>query len=153
MWRKDEKNIIKQLLQELIPASEDYNIPSAGLDSVINYLENKVKEDLNFRKLFNSGILKVNDLLISKAKNINSLNSKEKIVVLKNIEDEEPLFFKEFLKHVYMGYYSEPSIRPFFGVSFNPPHPSGYEVPEEEPDLIENLVKPVKKRGICYRQC
>ena len=53
MWSKDEKNIIKQLLQELIPASEDYNIPSAGLDSVINYLENKVKEDLNFRKLFN----------------------------------------------------------------------------------------------------
>ncbi len=52
-----------------------------------------------------------------------------------------------------MGYYSEPSIRPFFGVSFNPPLPSGYEVPEEEPDLIENLVEPVKKRGICYRQC
>ena len=60
---------------------------------------------------------------------------------------------KEFLKHTYMGYYSEPSVRPYFGVSSNPPHPNGYEVPEEEPNLLESLVEPVKKRGICYRKC
>jgi len=153
MWNIDERKLLKLILQEIIPASEDGKIPSAGLDSVIIYLENKVKEDLNFRNLFNTGILRLNDFFISTAKNINSIDSKETIIVLKKIEDKEPLFFKEFLKHVYMGYYSEPSIRPFFGVSSHPPHPNGYEVPEEEPDFVENLVEPVKKRGICYRQC
>ena len=152
MWSKDERKLIKIILQELIPTSEDFKIPSAGLDSVINYLENKVKEDLNFRKLFNAGILKINDFLTSTGNNINSIDSNETIFILKKIENEVPLFFKEFLKYVYMGYYSEPSIRPFFGVSLHPPHPNGYEVPEEEPDFIENLVEPVKKRGICYRQ-
>jgi len=152
MWSKDERKLIKIILQELIPTSDDFIIPSAGLDSVINYLENKVKEDLNFRKLFNAGILKINDFLTSTGNNINSIDSNETIFILKKIENEVPLFFKEFLKYVYMGYYSEPSIRPFFGVSLHPPHPNGYEVPEEEPDFIENLVEPVKKRGICYRQ-
>ena len=60
---------------------------------------------------------------------------------------------KEFLKHTYMGYYTEPSVRPYFGVSSNQPHPNGYEVPEEEPSFLECLVEPVKKRGICYRKC
>ena len=42
MWSKDERKLINMILQELIPASEDCKIPSAGLDSVINFLENKV---------------------------------------------------------------------------------------------------------------
>jgi len=153
MWNIDERKLLKLILQEIIPASEDGKIPAAGLANVINYLEKKVKEDLNLRKLFNVGILRVNDFVISTAKNINYIDSKETIFILKKIEDEEPLFFKEFLKHTYMGYYSEPSIRSYFGVSSNPPHPNGYEVPEEGPNLLESLVEPVKKRGICYRKC
>jgi len=152
MWNIDERKLLKLILQEIIPASEDGKIPSSGLDSVINYLENKVKENLNFKNLFNDGILRVNDFLISTETHINSIDSKEVNFVLKKIENEKPIFFKEFLRQVYMGYYSQPSIRQFFGVSSHPPHPNGYEVPEEEPDFVENLVEPVKKRGICYRQ-
>ena len=152
MWNIDERKLLKLILQEIIPASKDGKIPSAGLASVINYLENKVKEEPNLKRLFNIGISRVNNFVISTKKNINSIDSKKIILFLKKIENEEPLFFKEFLKHTYMGYYSEPSVRPYFGVSSNPPHPNGYEVPEEEPSFLECLVEPVKKRGICYRK-
>jgi len=153
MWNIEERNLLKLILQELIPASEDGKVPSAGLTNVINYLEKKAKEELSIKKLFNVGISRVKNFVISTEKDINSINSKDTILFLKIIENEEPFFFKELLKHTYMGYYSEPSVRPYFGVSSNPPHPMGYEVPLEESNFLESLVEPVKKRGICYRKC
>ena len=61
MWNIDERKLLKLILQEIIPASKDGKIPSAGLVSVINYLENKVKEEPNLKRLFNIGISRVND--------------------------------------------------------------------------------------------
>ena len=105
------------------------------------------------RDSFSFGISIVHDFVTSTKNDVSSVDSKSIIFFLKKIENEEPLFFNEFLKHTYMGYYSQPSIRPYFGVSSNPPHPNGYVVKEEEPNLLEGLVKPVKERGICYREC
>ncbi len=153
MWSITERKLLDLVLDEIIPGSEDGTIPSAGSVGVIDYLEKKTNEDLDLKKLFNNGISTINDFVNVTKKDINSINSKQTVLFLKKIEEQEPQFFKELLKHTYMGYYSEPSIRPHFGVSFNPPHPEGYNVSAEEPELLERLVDPVKKRGICYREC
>jgi hypothetical protein len=153
MWNLNERKILNLVLDEIIPGSEDGKIPSAKLLGVIDYLEKKAKEDFDLKKLFNDGICCINDFVTATAKDRNHIDSKDTIFFLKKLESQEPLFFKELLRHTYMGYYSNPSVRPHFGVSSNPPHPVGYEVPPEEPELLEYLVYPVKKRGICYREC
>ena len=62
MWNIEERNLLKLILQELIPASEDGKIPSAGLTNVINYLEKKTKEELNIKNLL---MLECQELKIS----------------------------------------------------------------------------------------
>ncbi len=50
-----------------------------------------------------------------------------------------------------MGYYSRADIRPHFGLSDRPTQPEGYELPEDDPDELADMLAPVRARGRCYR--
>ena len=50
-----------------------------------------------------------------------------------------------------MGYYSRADVRPQFGLSPRPTQPEGYELPEDDPDELADMLAPVRRRGRCYR--
>ena len=90
-------------------------------------------------------------MLIETGNDLNSIDLRNFTNLICKLEDQKPEFFNAFLRKIYIAYYNQPSIRTHFGLSANPPHPEGYNVPSETIEEISSLVAPVIKRGACYR--
>ena len=82
-----------------------------------------------------------------------ALSPADRLALAKILERREPDFFAALTRYIYMGYYTDPTVPSHFGLSAKPPHPYGYEVPDESPEELTALVEPVKKRGRCYQKC
>ena len=83
--------------------------------------------------------------------NFDDLDAAGRIAVVEALEREAPDAFTALLWHTYMGYYSRADIRPHFGLSDRPTQPEGYELPEDDPDELADMLAPVRARGRCYR--
>ena len=83
--------------------------------------------------------------------NFDDLDAAGRIAVVEALEQEAPDAFTALLWHTYMGYYSRADVRPHFGLSDRPTQPEGYELPEDDPDELADMLAPVRARGRCYR--
>lgn len=153
MWNESERKLIDGILDQIIPASEDGRVPAAGSLGVADFLSKITDADPALEQLFRRGLSRAVALVNAEGEAFDSLDANGRISVVKKIEEEEPEFFEALLRHTYMGYYSRSDIRPLFGLSANPTHPDGYDVPADDPELMAALIEPVKKRGRRYRAC
>jgi hypothetical protein len=152
VWSEDCKALLNQILDEIIPASVDGRIPSGGSLGVAEYLEAQIKQTPGLKGQFIHGLEQVAVLATQKGGVFEELSSNDRRQVIADLEVLEPDFFFALLRHTYMGYYTEPSVPPLFGLTDKAPHPYGYDVPDEDLEKLEGLVKPVKARGRCYRE-
>jgi len=152
-WSADEKALLNGLLDEIIPASEDGRIPSAGSLGVEDFITNKAREVPGLADLLKRGLRTAQALLKPKGDTFEALPPADRLALAKILERREPDFFTALTRYIYMGYYTDPTVPPHFGLSAKPPHPYGYEVPDEGPEELTALVEPVKKRGRCYQKC
>lgn len=152
-WNERERAFLDQILGQIIPASEDGKIPSAGSLGVAEFLAKKIQTEPELGQLFQQGMLFIVEQIKTVGKDFSSMNNEDWHAVVKKLEEQESEFFQALLRHTYMGYYSDAVVRPHFGLSANPPHPNGYEVPLDDPKELAALVHPVKKRGPCFREC
>ncbi len=152
-WSADEKILLKSLLDQIIPASDDGRIPSAGSLRIADFIESKAREIPGLADLMNRGLRFAQVLLEPKGDTFDALSSADRLTLVKILERREPEFFAALIRYTYMGYYTDPTVPPHFGLSTKPPHPYGYEVPDESPEELTALVEPVKKRGRCYQKC
>ncbi len=154
-WNADEKALLNGLLDEIIPASDDGRIPSAGSGSlgVEDFIANKAREVPGLADLLKRGLRTAQALLEPKGDTFEALPPADRLALAKILERREPDFFTALTRYTYMGYYTDPTVPPHFGLSAKPPHPYGYEVPDESPEELTALVEPVKKRGRCYQKC
>lgn len=132
--------LLDQILDQLIPANIEKNIPAAGSFGVGDFIAARAEEDKT-----------VSDALerfLSSAANISKDVNPE---IVKALEASDSENFALLLRLTYMGYYSRPEIRSLVGVGSWPVHPKGYEVPLEPADMIEKLTEPVRDRGAIYR--
>ena len=147
MWSVSELNTLSCILDELIPTSEDGNIPGAG--SVVS------AEFLRTASDFATDPVGAIEIILAcvarKSKDIAALDRSERLQILQAVEAEVPDSFALLVRLTYMGYYSRPEIRPLFGLASHPIHPQGYSVPNESSEFIASLTKPVRQRGRFYR--
>jgi hypothetical protein len=152
-WSADEKALLNGLLDEIIPASDDGRIPSAGSLGVEDFIANKAREVPGLAALLKRGLRTAQALLEPKGDTFEALPPADRLALAKILERREPDFFTALTRYTYMGYYTDPTVPPHFGLSTKPPHPYGYEVPDESPEELTALVEPVKKLGRCYQKC
>ena len=152
IWSESHKALLNRILDEIIPASDDYRIPSGGSLGVAEYLEARAKETPELEEQFQRGLDRVAALAERKGGVFEDLSSDERQQLVADLQTLEPDFFCALLRHTYMGYYTEPSVPPLFGLTDKAPHPDGYDVPDEDVEKLERLVDPVKARGRCYRE-
>ena len=151
MWTESEHEILHRILEALIPASKDGKIPSANNILIIEKLKQEAIKDNKFKSLLLDGLKHIKQMLIETDNDLNSIDLRNFTNLICKLEDQKPEFFNAFLRKIYIAYYNQPSIRTHFGLSANPPHPEGYNVPSETIEEISSLVAPVIKRGACYR--
>ena len=151
MWTESEHEILYRILETLIPASKDGKIPSANNILIIEKLKQEAIKDNKFKSLLLDGLKHIKHMLIVTGNDLNSIDLRNFTNLICKLEDQKPEFFSAFLRQTYIAYYNQPSIRTHFGLSANPPHPEGYNVPSETIEEISSLVAPVIKRGACYR--
>ena len=152
IWSESYKALLKQILDEIIPASNDGRIPSGGSLGGAEYLEARVKDSPKLKEQFQRGLDRAAALAKRKGGAFEDLSSNDRRQVVAEIEALEPDFFFALLRHIYMGYYTEPSVPPLFGLTDKAPHPDGYDVPDEDVEKLKRLLEPVKARGRCYRE-
>ena len=151
MWTESEHEILYRILETLIPASKDGKIPSANNILIIEKLKQEAIKDNKFKSLLLDGLKHIKQMLIETGNDLNSIDLRNFTNLICKLEDQKSEFFSAFLRQTYIAYYNQPSIRTHFGLSANPPHPEGYNVPSETIEEISSLVAPVIKRGDCYR--
>jgi len=151
-WSADDKALLNGRLDEIIPASDDGRVPSAGSLRVADFIANKAREVPGLGDLLKRGLRTAQALLEPKGDTFEALPPADRLALAKNLERREPDFFTALIRYTYMGYYTDPTVPPHFGLSAKPPHPYGYEVPDESPEELTALVEPVKKRGRCYQK-
>jgi len=152
-WSADEKALLNGLLDEIIPASDDSRIPSAGSLGIEDFIAIKAREAPGLADLVKRGLRTAQAFLESKGDTFKALSPADRFTLAKILERREPEFFTALTRYTYMGYYTDPTVPPHFGLSAKPPHPYGYEVPDESPEELTARVEPVKKRGRCYQKC
>lgn len=153
LWSEGECILLNSLLDEIIPSSEDGRIPPGGALLVTDFITDKAREEPGLYELITSGLRQLNSLINVGNTIFSDLNKDGRVAVTRDLEKKEPEFFKMLVRYTYMGYYTTPEIPLLFGLSENPPHPLGYTVPDEDPELLKDLTAPVKNRGRCYQDC
>ena len=131
-----ERKLLDGILDVLIPQNPTRGIPGAGELGVADFLIECAAKDESFDVAIR--------MLLERASDGN-------IEDVRRIETEASDAFARLLEQSYKGYYSRADIRAKFGVGAHPPHPEGYKVAPEPPELMETLTAPVRVRGQAYR--
>jgi len=153
VFNEAERQLLNRILDQLVPASADGRIPSAGALGVTDFLATRVTDDQELAALFRQGLVAATTLADSAGNAVSEVDDQQWQMLVATLEREESEFFDALLRHTYMGYYTDPTVRPLFGLSAKPTQPEGYAVPADDPDELKSLLDPVVRRGECYRTC
>ena len=149
----EKENILKGLLDCIIPGSSDKGIPSAGSIGITEFIVSKFMESEIGRDRLSEGIEATKAELRSAGVNsFDELDTDANESLAAKLESKEPEFFYLLRKFTYMGYYTHPDIPPLFGISDKAPQPDGYDIPPDDPGLLAKLVEPVLRSGKTYRK-
>lgn len=140
-WTEQDRELLDEILDQLIPANPQKGIPSAGSFGVGDFLVTRAAAD----EIVSTALQEVLSTAASMQMSVNP-------EMVGQIESRCKTSFALLLKLTYMGYYSRPEIRSAIGLGEWPVHPKGYDVPVEPADLIRKLVAPVTQRGSIYRE-
>lgn len=134
------RKLLDEILDELIPANIEKNIPAAGTIGVGEFIDSRATEDPVLGD-------ELNRLLSYAAQ----LNTGVNVDMVKALEARHNECFIQLLNLTYMGYYSRSDMRSLVGLGSWPVHPDGYEVPLEPTSLLDELTAPVRDRGPMYK--
>ena len=150
MWSAKETDLLRLVLDALIPPSNDGRVPGAGADvaGFIGFLATAG----GYAHDPNGCVLRLLDFLARDSVDFTALTPPARAALLRRAEQERSADFATVLRLTYMRYYSRPQIRPLFGLSARPVHPDGYPVPHEDEALMRELTEPVRQRGAHYRE-
>ena len=150
-WSEDQGRLLTGLLDVIVPASADGRVPAAGALGIADFLAGKASADPALAVSLREVLSHAAALAETRGANFDDLDAAGRIAVVEALEREAPDAFTALLWHTYMGYYSRADIRPHFGLSDRPTQPEGYELPEDDPDELADMLAPVRARGRCYR--
>ena len=150
-WSEAERRLLVALLDEIVPAGTDGRVPAAGALGVADFVGQKAAEDAALAASLRRALAHAEALAEAHGARFGALDTAGRVAVVAALEREVPDAFAALLRHAYMGYYSRPDVRPHFGLSDRPTQPDGYDVPDDDPDELADLLAPVRARGRRYR--
>ena len=150
-WSEDQGRLLTGLLDEIVPASADGRVPAAGALGIADFLAGKASADPPLAASLREVLSHAAALAEADGTNFDDLDAAGRNAVVEALEREAGDAFTALLWHTYMGYYSRADVRPHFGLSDRPTQPEGYELPEDDPDELADMLAPVRARGRCYR--
>ena len=150
-WSESEGRLLAALLDEIVPASADGRVPAAGALGITEFLASRAADDPELATLLRTVLTRAEALGASRGARFEALDAPGRIAIVEALEREAPDAFTALLWHTYMGYYSRADVRPHFGLSPRPTQPEGYELPEDDPDELADMLAPVRARGRRYR--
>ena len=150
-WSEDQDHLLASLLDEIVPSSADGRVTAAGALGVAEFLAGKASADPELAASLRAVLSHAAALVEAGGASFDDLDAAGRIAVVEALEREVPEAFTALLWHTYMGYYSRADVRPQFGLSPRPTQPEGYELPEDDPDELADMLAPVRRRGRRYR--
>ncbi len=150
-WNDFEVGLLASLLDEVIPPSPDNRVPGAGALGVADFVVSACTSDPTLSFRVRDGLSRVATTAADLGGEFRDLEAAERTAVVKTLERNAPEAFQALLRTAYTGYYSRSDIRPLFGLSSRPTQPGGYDVPDDDPEEMAELLAPVLARGRCYR--
>ena len=138
-WARAQRDLLKDVLDHLIPPHPERGIPGGGAVAV-DYVWACAVADHGFAEALHTML-----------RCLAALSGPLSPEMIGRAETGHPQAFAALVRHTYMGYYSRPDIRPHFGVASRAVHPKGYEVAAESRDELDALLEPVRARGKVYR--
>ncbi len=133
-WTIENTLLLDALLDQLIPANDEKEIPAAGTLGLGSFIEQ-------------GEIANLNKLLATAESAAGGMTPD----LVRHLESKFPRVFQDLLKRTYMGYYSRPDVRTSLKIGAHPVHPKGYDVASDSKDLLETLTAPVRQRGQVFR--
>ena len=133
-----QQQTLSALLDTLLPASDDGNVPSAGELDLIGYL-NENAED--FIPVLVEIVSRFDDEFFS-------LPLSDRYAVLEAFSEAQAGLFEGLLLHTYTCYYQDDRVLEGIGLAPGPPFPRGNTL--EAGDL--SLLDPVAQRSRTYRK-
>ena len=140
IWPDVDAVRLDAILDELIPANPQRDIPAAGAAGVAHFLSDKAQTDAGFHATVSSLLRLAADMADEVTTDL-----------VRQLEAKAPGDFNKLLTETYKGYYSRPDIRAKFGVGAHPVHPQGYDVERESAEMLAELTAPVVARGPLFR--
>jgi hypothetical protein len=142
-----DRALLCEVLDELIPPSEDDSFPGAGELGIGERIEAALAERPEVGRTLQRGLAVLRELAERRQRSgFGGLSKSERVAVLREFESAEPALFAVLLMQAYFGYYTDRRVTERLGVR-NPPQPEGYDL--ELGDL--SLLDPVRTRTKLWR--
>jgi hypothetical protein len=148
-FTSDDERMLTTLLDTILPPSADGRLPGAGSAALVRHVAATIERMPMLGTVVEYGLSEI----AQRARQRNpvgwdALSADERTVLVREFTEENEFFLPGFLFLVYSGYYVDPAVVRTFGFEPRPPHPAGYPM---EPEELESLLEPVRRRGKIYR--
>jgi Gluconate 2-dehydrogenase subunit 3 len=139
----DEERALASVLDEIIPPSNDGQLPGAGELGLISYINAALQNTPELRSMIVQGLSDLDSLARSRnAPGFAALSREDKLQLLNEQAFVLPLTF-----HTYAGYYQQARVVEALGLEARPPHPKGYHMEPNDFSLLDG----VRRRPKLYR--
>ena len=144
IFTQEQRDLITAAYNRLIPAQDKF--PGAGDLGGAQFVEQVATGNIVLRRSFGEGLAQL-EIASSRrgSDGFAALSFQAQDETLREVEAEQPAFFREFVRQCYNFYYTNPVIFDLIGYSM--PEPQDYQpLPFDE-----SLLEPVRQRGQMWR--
>ena len=144
----EQEDILRALLDEVIPPSSDGRLPGAGGLGLIGHVARTVRQTPMLVPVVEYGLSAIAELAGTRNPDgWAGLSRAERSALLAEFAAGDQLFMPALLFLAYSGYYQHPRVVETLGLEARPPHPMGYAMEAFDPSLLDA----VRRRGKIYR--
>ena len=144
----EQEDILRALLDEVIPPSPDGRLPGAGALDLIGHVARTVRQTPMLAPVVQYGLSAIAELAGTRSPDgWAGLARAERSALLAEFAAGDQLFMPALLFLAYSGYYQHPRVVEALGLEARPPHPKGYAMEAFDTTLLDA----VRRRGKIYR--
>ena len=129
-----QRELLCAVLDRIVPPQG--NLPGAGALGLSVFLENVAGRTPDRRRLLNDGLAQI-ELAASRKPSgrFEQLDADEQDAILREVAEQDPVFFDLLVRQCYNGYYTNPDVQEMVG--HHRPDPSEYAYQPLNEDLLE----------------
>lgn len=135
------RSALAAVLDCLVPPSPDRRLPGAGELGLVRYVEEKLGDGVT---ALLPGLAALDaQARAHGAEAFVALDADARRAALEALDRDDRGFVPGLVFHAYAGYYQSAVVLEALGMEGRPPHPKGYTIGPDDPELLE----PVRRRG------